>query len=138
MSAGESKAGARHDETTRPGSDVARPTWDAVAELLAVLAETRGTFPSASSPTNWISAYEPGRRLRLEAGSHSTWVRIEHVRACWNTLESRGQICRRDVLEPGRQSAFMMALFAHVPGVREEPGKEPALALAGAARAASA
>ncbi len=132
-SAGESKAGPRHSRGTKTGPDAARPTWDDVEQLIVALAETHETFSSATASAYWISAYEPGRRLMLEAGSRSSWIRIEHIRACWETLERRGHICRRDVLEPGRHSAFMMALFAQLPGVRKEPGKEPALVLAPAA-----
>jgi hypothetical protein len=128
-SAGVGKAGLQFHSDDRPASDGSTPTWDSVEQLVALLARTRSTFASTLSDANWISAYEPGRRLMLEAGTRSSWVQMEHVRACWETFERRGRICRRDVLEPGRHSAFMMALFAQVRGVREEAGEEPSLVL---------
>jgi hypothetical protein len=85
-----------------------------------------------NSDSNWIASYEPGRRLRLESGidrSDSTWIEIESVRGCWETLERLGRIRRQDVLEPGRRSAFMMALFEQVEGVGSESGGEPYLVL---------
>ena len=135
-STGEAKAGLRH-RPQRPDAAAGAPDWAAVEALIALLARTRGTFSSTLSDANWISAYEPGRRLMLEAGSRSSWVQVEHIRTCWETFERRGRICRRDVLEPGRHSAFMMALFAQLPGVRQEPGDEPSLVLAPARRAAA-
>ena len=105
------------------------PDWQAVEGVLSLLARTRAVFPTATSDSNWISSYEPGRRIMLETGSRSAWVRIEHVRACWQTFERLGRIRRGDVLEPGRCSAFMMALFEQVAGVRQELGKEPSLVL---------
>jgi hypothetical protein len=129
-SVGESRAGLRHRRAEQTPANGSSPDWDAVEELIALLAKTHATFTSTLSDENWISAYEPGRRLMLEAGSRSSWVQVEHVRTCWETFERRGRICRRDVLEPGRHSAFMIALFAQLPGVREEPGDEPSLVLA--------
>ena len=105
------------------------PDWQAVEELISLLARTRAVFPTATSRSNWISSYEPHRRLMLETGHRSAWVRVDHVRACWETFERLGRIRRGDVLDPGRCSAFMMALFEHVAGVRQEPGEEPSLVL---------
>jgi hypothetical protein len=96
------------------------PDWAAVEQLLATLAETRVFFPTATSRSNWISSYEPGKRLRLETDAGSKWIQVEHLKGCWDTFERLGRIRRGDVLEPGRCSAFVMALFARVPGVREE------------------
>ena len=95
---------------------VAAPGWDAVEALLADLAASKTRFAGE----NWISSYEPGRRLRLETETDSTWVDIESVQTCWETLERLGRIRRRDVLEPGRRSAFMMALFQQIEGIRQE------------------
>jgi hypothetical protein len=75
---------------------------------------------TANSESNSISSYEPGRRLRLETGHDSVWVDIENIRGCWETFERLGCICRSDVLEPGRRSAFMMALFQQIDGIRQE------------------
>jgi hypothetical protein len=135
-SAGESKAGVRHRPTERSSSVDGRPTWQSVEALIEVLAQTHDTFASTMSPANWIAAYEPRRRLMVRAETRSSWVRVDHIRSCWETFERRGRISRRDVLEPGRHSAFMMALFAQLPGVREVPGDEPSLVLS-RARAAS-
>ncbi len=107
------------------------PDWDSVERLLAELAESRGFFPSATSHSNWISSYEPGRRLRLETDAGSKWIQVEDVRRCWETFERLRRIRRADVLEPGRCSAFMMALFARVPGVREEGPDEQSLLVLG-------
>ena len=128
-SAGVGKAGVQFHSDDRPASHGSTPTWESVEELVALLARTRSTFASTMSDSNWISAYEPGRRLMLEAGTRSSWVQMEHVRACWETFEELGRISRRDVLEPGRHSAFMMALFSQVRGVREEAGDEASLVL---------
>jgi hypothetical protein len=95
----------------------AEPSWHGVEELLTRLARKRTKFSTASSAGNWISQYEPGRRLLLENHHGSRWVRIGDVRDCWETFERLGRIHRRDVLDPGRCSGFMMALFAQVDGV---------------------
>ena len=95
----------------------AEPSWHGVEELLTRLARKRIKFSTASSAGNWISQYEPGRRLLLENHHGSRWVQIEDVRDCWETFERLGRIHRRDVLDPGRCSGFMMALFAQVDGV---------------------
>lgn len=105
------------------------PGWDAVEALIRLLARTHAVFPTATSRTNWISSYEPGRRIMLQANGRSAWIQIEHLKACWHTFERLGRIERRDVLEPGRCSALVMALFAHVAGVQRQFGKEPTLVL---------
>jgi hypothetical protein len=93
------------------------PGWQSVEELLTRLATTGAKFPTASSVDNRISAYQPGQRLLLENDNGSRWVRIEDIRDCWETFERLGRIHRRDVLDPGRCSGFVMALFAQVDGV---------------------
>ncbi len=105
------------------------PDWHEVERLLAELAQSRAFFPTATSRSNWISSYEPGRRLRLEMDGGSRWIQVEHVKGCWDTFERMRRIRRADVLEPGRCSGFMMALFARVPGVREAGADEQALLL---------
>jgi hypothetical protein len=97
--------------------------------LIADLAESGESFTTTSSETNTIASYEPGRRIRLDTGFDSVWVDVESIRGCWDTLERQGQISRRDVLEPGRRSAFMMALFARLDCVREEQRDELYLVL---------
>ena len=58
--------------------------------------------------------------MRLESDARSRWIEVEHLKGCWETFERLRRIRRADVLEPGRCSAFVMALFARVPGVHEE------------------
>jgi hypothetical protein len=89
-----------------------------VEELLARLAATGRTFPSATT-SNRIAGYERGRRLMVETDHGSRWVDVADIRACWETFERMRRIRRADVLEPGRCSAFVMALFALVPGIVE-------------------
>jgi hypothetical protein len=50
------------------------------------------------------------------------WIAVDDVRACWQTCERLRRIRRQDVLDPGRSSAFMVALFGRVSGVVEEIG----------------
>jgi hypothetical protein len=109
-------AASREAESTR----FPEPGWHSVEQLLATLAETRAFFSTATSSSNWISNYEPGKRLRLESDARSRWIEVEHLKGCWETFERLRRIRRADVLEPGRCSAFVMALFARVPGVQEE------------------
>ena len=107
----------------------ARPDWSMVEDLIARLAAGTTTFSSATSESNAISMYEPARRLYLATDSDGSWVDVDSVRECWATFERLGRISRRDVREPGRRSAFMMALFEQVDGVRIEHGDEPFLVL---------
>jgi hypothetical protein len=108
---------------------VTAPGWEAVETLIADLADSGENFATENSDSNWISSYQPGRRFRLETGLDSVWIDIESVRGCWDTLERLGRIARRDVLEPGRRSAFMMALFGRVDGVLQEHREELNLVL---------
>ncbi len=128
-SAGLPSRGARAASGEAGSVRLRTPDWDSVERLLAELAELRGFFPSATSHSNWISSYEPGRRLRLETDAGSKWIQVDDVRRCWDTFERLRRIRRADVLEPGRSSGFMMALFARVPGVSEAGADEQALLL---------
>lgn len=92
--------------------------WETVESLLEHLAESRAVFPTRTSDSTWISAYEPGRHVMIETGQRSTRVQVEHLKACWETFERLGRVRRQDVLEPGRCSALVMALFEQLPGVR--------------------
>ena len=107
----------------------ARPDWHAVEALLAGLAATHTPFSTVLSDSNKIASYEPGRRLRVEGDLGSNWVEVEDIKACWETFERLGRIRRRDVLEPGRCSALVMALFQQVAGIREENRGETYLLL---------
>lgn len=120
QSAGLPSRGPRAGRREGDSAPQSAPDWLAVEHLLARLADTRAFFPTATSQSNWISSYEPGKRLRLETDGSAKWVQVEHLKECWETFERLRRIRRVDVLEPGRCSAFVMALFAQVPGVREE------------------
>jgi hypothetical protein len=108
---------------------VAEPGWPEVEAVLKKLAASGETFSTTSSKSNRISRYEAGRRVRLETDTDSFWVDIENIRGCWETLERLGRIKRTDVLDPGRCSTFMMALFQQVEGIREEHDGELYLVL---------
>jgi hypothetical protein len=113
----------------------AEPSWHGVEELLARLAKMRTEFSTASFAENWISQYDPDRRLLLENDNGSRWVQVGDIRECWETFERLGRIHRRDVLDPGRCSGFLMALFAQVDGVVvERVGSAEFLVLPAAAR----
>lgn len=116
-----------HVGPARPAK--ASPRWTDVEVLLARLDATGSTFPSATSVHNRVTRYASGWRLMLETDIGSSWVNIASIRGCWETFERLGRIRRRDVLEPGRCSAFMMALFAQVAGVVDEAGDGASLAL---------
>jgi hypothetical protein len=70
------------------------------------------------SSHNKIASYD-SRRLSLESEHGTQWVDLASIRSCWETFERLGRVGRRDLLEPGRCSAFMIALFRQVPGVTE-------------------
>ena len=108
---------------------VATPGWPEVEALIVSLAASGERLATVISPASWISRYEAGRRFRLETGSESSWVDVEDVRGCWETLERLGRIRRSDVLDPGRCSAFIMALFQRVEGIRQEQRDELYLVL---------
>jgi hypothetical protein len=93
------------------------PSWQEVEALLTRLSASGTSFATASFVSNRISRYEPGQRLLLENENGSRWVRVGDIQGCWETFERLGCIHRRDVLDPGRCSGFVMALFAQVDGV---------------------
>jgi hypothetical protein len=105
------------------------PCWADVEHVLDRLAETGERLPSAHAAGAAVVGYERGRRLMLDSGLRSRWVAVEDIRECWETFERLGRIRRQDVLEPGRCSAFMVALFAQVPGVVEQGGADRYLVL---------
>ncbi|HEY7604870.1 MAG TPA: hypothetical protein VH760_11470 [Gaiellaceae bacterium] len=112
-----------------PTGGARAPGWADVEQLLDRLAETGERLPSARGEGATILSYERGRRLMLDSGLRSRWVAVDDIRACWDTFERLGRIRREDVLEPGRCSAFMVELFAHVPGVVDQAGAERWLVL---------
>jgi hypothetical protein len=107
-----------------------RPGWEDVDALLTRLVTTRETFSTRTSEQSHVSQYDPDSRLMVEANNGARWVAVADVKECWSTFERLGRIGRADVLEPGRCSAFMIALFAQVDGVVSEA--DDVLALPGA------
>jgi hypothetical protein len=105
------------------------PRWEDVVEVMERLALTGAVLPTSVGLQNQIVSYERGRRLRLDSEAGSHWVAVDDIRECWRTFERLGRIRRQDVLEPGRCSAFMVALFARVPGVLEHTQPEHHLVL---------
>jgi hypothetical protein len=106
-----------------------RPRWQDVHELIARLCAGRKTFATATSAENSIWQYEPGNRLMLLSERGSKWVAVDDVRGCWETFERLGSVRRPDLLEPGRCSAFMFALFAQLEGVDSDPADPERLVL---------
>lgn len=92
----------------------ARTDWQLVEDLLTRLASSHDGLE-----TYRIESYEPGYRIRIAGTTSSRWIDVEDIRGCWATFERLGEIGSADVLEPGRASRFMMALFRQVPGVAE-------------------
>jgi hypothetical protein len=111
-----------------PRSDALRPGWPAVEQLIRELSSSGANFASDLSTRNRITGYD-SRRLSLESEHGTQWVEIASIKACWTTFEHLGRVSRRDVLEPGRCSAFMIALFTQVPGVTEHHDDEHYLLL---------
>lgn len=118
-----------HSQPPAQAATVRPPRWEDVIEVIEGLVLTGAVLPTSVTLRNQIATYQRGRRLMLnsEAGSH--WVAVDDLRECWKTFERLGRIRRQDVLEPGRCSAFVMALFARVPGVVERTEPEHLLVL---------
>ena len=123
------RAASKRPETGSPAERDGTPCWADVEQLLDRLVETGERLPSAHGEGATILSYERGHRLMLDSGLRSRWVAVDDIRACWDTFERLGRIRREDVLEPGRCSAFMVELFAQVPGVVDQDGAERWLAL---------
>jgi hypothetical protein len=98
------------------------PSWEDVEVVLRRLAQTGELLPSLISAGSHVASYHPGRRVMLTSQRGSQWIAVEDIRTCWDTFERLRRIRRRDVLEPGRCSEFMVAVFTQVPGVVEEIG----------------
>jgi hypothetical protein len=95
--------------------------FELVERLLTRLARDGDSFASSTSASYRVESYEPGWRLRIANVNSSRWIDVDDVRCCWETFERLGKIDREDVLEPGRASAFMLALFGQLPDVVEAP-----------------
>jgi hypothetical protein len=108
---------------------VAAPGWEDVDGLIERLHTSRATFRTATSGENSIAQYEPGVRLMHQSSRGPRWVALDDVQACWETFERLGSVRRDDLLEPGRCSAFMFALFAQVEGVEIDAADDPRLSL---------
>ena len=105
------------------------PRWEDVEAEIERLAKSGEAFTTIQSGANRIASYHPGWRLQLETPAGPAWVDIEDIRTSWEMFQSLGRINRYDVMDPGRCSDFLMALFARLPGVVEEPGAQPHLVL---------
>jgi hypothetical protein len=125
------KSIAEHPSSQRPAeaASVRPPRWEDVVEVIERLVLTGAVLPTSVELRSQIATFERGRRIMVnsEAGSH--WVAVDDLHECWKTFERLGRIRRQDVLEPGRCSAFVMALFARVPGVVERTRPEHLLVL---------
>jgi hypothetical protein len=108
---------------------MAAPRWEDVNGLIEQLCASRTSFATATSAENSIAQYEPGVRLMHESPRGPRWVALDDVRACWEKLEQLGSVNRGDLLEPGRCSAFMFALFAQVEGVESDAAEDARLSL---------
>jgi hypothetical protein len=91
-----------------------------VEKLLDRLARAGATIPITPTSNTTIGGYERGRRVLLQSGHGQLWLAVDSIRECWARFEELGQIRRSDMLEPGRCSGFMIALFRQVPGVTEK------------------
>ena len=96
------------------------PMWTEVEKVLDRLARAGSTIPITPTSTTTIGGYECGRRVLLQSAGGSGWLAVDSIRECWERFEELGRIRRSDVLEPGRRSGFMIALFRQVPGVTEK------------------
>jgi hypothetical protein len=125
----ESMAEHLNSQPPAEAASVRPPRWEDVIEVIERFVLTGAVLPTTVELRSQITSYQRGRRLMLnsEAGSH--WVAVDDLHECWKTFERLGRIRRQDVLEPGRCSAFVMALFARVPGVVERTQPEHLLVL---------
>lgn len=103
--------------------------WQVVERTLDDLARVQAELSTVTGKPNRIVGYEPGRRVRVQTMTGTNWVYVDWIKDCWATLERERAINGSDVRRPGRRSAFMMALFRLVPGVREHPGRPFSLTL---------
>jgi hypothetical protein len=109
-----------HHEPEGDAGPPLAPSWPDVEKVLDGLARAGATITITPTSTTMIGGYESGRRVLLQSSSGPRWLAVESIRECWERFEELGRIGRSDVLEPGRCSGFMIALFRQVPGVTEE------------------
>ena len=96
------------------------PSWTDVEKVLDRLARAGATIPIPPTSATTIVGYERGRRVLLQSSNGPLWLAVDSIRECWARFEELGRIRRSDVLDPGRCSGFMIALFRQVPGVTEK------------------
>jgi hypothetical protein len=104
-----------------------RPTWEAVEDVLAELSSTQASFSGLDGPTFRLERYHRDWRVWAVTEQSARWVEIEDIRTCWETFERLGRIQSEDVLDPGRCSSLMMALFERVPGIEQTAGNSASL-----------
>ncbi len=109
-----------HHELEGDAGPPVAPSWLDAEKVLDRLARAGATIPITPTSTTTIGGYERGRRVLLQSSNGPRWLAVESIRECWERFEELGRIRRSDVLEPGRCSGFMIALFRQVPGVTEE------------------
>jgi hypothetical protein len=108
-----------HHELEDDAGPLGAPSWTDVEKVLDQLARAGATIPLTPTSTTTIGGYERGRRVLLQSSHGTLWLAVDSIRECWERFEELGRIRRSDVLEPGRCSGFMIALFRQVPGVTE-------------------
>jgi hypothetical protein len=96
------------------------PSWTDVEKVLDRLARAGATIPITPTSATTIGGYERGRRVLLQSSNGPLWLAVDSIHECWRRFEELGRIRRSDMLDPGRCSGFMMALFRQVPGVTEK------------------
>jgi hypothetical protein len=109
-----------HHELEDDAGPTVAPLWADVEKVLDRLARGEATISITPTWTTTIGGYERGRRVLLQSSNGRMWLAVDSIRECWERFEELGRIRRSDVLEPGRCSGFMIALFRQVPGVTEE------------------
>lgn len=109
-----------HFELEADAGPPVSPSWTDAEKVLDRLARAGATIPITPTSTTTIGGYERGRRVLLQSSNSRLWLEVDSIRECWERFEELGRIHRSDVLEPGRCSGFMIALFRQVPGVTEE------------------
>jgi hypothetical protein len=109
-----------HYEREGDASPPVVPSWTEVEKLLDRLARAGSTIPITPTSSTTIGGYERGRRVLLQSSGGSRWLEVDSIRECWERFEELGRIGRSDLLEPGRCSGFMIALFRQVPGVTQK------------------
>ena len=104
-----------------------RPSWGAVEHVLAELSSTHSSFSGLEGPTFRLERYHRDWRVWAVTERSGRWVEIDDIRTCWETFERLGRIQCEDVLDPGRCSSLMMAIFERVPGIEQTDGNSASL-----------